>query len=119
MPNFKYRFLLFVVAGLFLASTVCGILDDQNIDRSYQNFTSYHACFATNCPICGAQYQAQDETLSLQHGIILASDELCTTLTLAYDLAWHRLDFACADVEPAASPPATLLSEPVLVSLRI
>lgn len=119
MPKVKRRFSLFAVASLFLASTVCGILDDPTIDRSYENLTLYHACFATNCPICGAQYHAQDETLSLQDGIARASDELCATLTLAYALAWQRLDLAHRDATPTASPPETSPATLDALPLRI
>ncbi|MFN3385725.1 MAG: hypothetical protein ACK42Y_03960 [Candidatus Thermochlorobacter sp.] len=119
MPKVKHTLSRFVIASLFLVSTVCGILDDQNIDRSYQNFTHYHACFATNCPICGAQYQVQDDTTPLQKGIVLASDELCAVLSLHYTLSWHRLDFACEAILPNLSPPDPRPQDQTTTPLRI
>ncbi len=119
MLKVKHTLLRLIAASLFLVSTVCGILDDKNIDRSYQNFTDYHACFATNCPICGAQYQLQDDTTPLQKGIVLASDELCATLSLTYTISWRGLDFACEIILPNSSPPNQPPQNKADIPLRI
>ncbi|MCS6989335.1 MAG: hypothetical protein NZM06_07445 [Chloroherpetonaceae bacterium] len=119
MPTLAHRLAFLAVASLFLASTVCGILDDRSIDRSYLNLTDYHACFATNCPICGAQYQAQNQTSSLQNSIVLASDEMLATLTLADETASQTLNFSSENVSPDSSPPKKPLSTLAALPLRI
>ncbi len=93
MTNTTRHIFFGLLTTLFVASTVCCILDDKNIDRSKPNYTDVHACYATNCPVCGSQYQAQFETEHLQKGIALDSDSICQILDFAYQLTWHNLDF--------------------------
>jgi hypothetical protein len=109
-----------LLATLFVASTVCCILDDKNIDRSKPNYTHFHACYATNCPVCGAQYQAQFETERLQKGIALDSDSLCQILDIAYETTWHNLDFphqrsAHCILDCHSSPPFSSTSTPLRI----
>jgi hypothetical protein len=91
--HIKRHTLFGLLATLFVASTVCCILDDKNIDRSKPNYTDFHACYATNCPVCGSQYQAQFETERLQKGIALDSDSICQSLEVAYQNTWLNIDF--------------------------
>jgi hypothetical protein len=93
MTNTTRHIFFGLLTTLFVASTVCCILDDKNIDRSKPNYTHFHACYATNCPVCGAQYQAHFETERLQKGIALDSDSMCQSLEVAYQNTWLNIDF--------------------------
>ncbi len=119
MPNFKHRFSLFAVVSLFLASTVCCILDDKWIDHSKLNYAHTHECFATNCPVCGAQYQPQFETQHLQKGILLVSNEICDMLVLAYQITLPEQEPFPTTSLPEISPKPSFLSQPFRLPLRI
>jgi hypothetical protein len=82
-----------LLATLFVASTVCCILDDKNIDRSKTKLHRLSRLLRNELPVCGSQYQAQFETERLQKGIALDSDSMCQSLEVAYQNTWLNIDF--------------------------
>jgi hypothetical protein len=117
MKRLQEHIVLFLTATLFAASTVCCILDDKWIDHSKLNYAHTHECFATNCPVCGAQYQPQFETQHLQKGIQLVSDEICDVLVVAYRIT-EQEPFPTTSLFEISSKPS-FLSQPFPLPLRI
>lgn len=119
MKTVSQHIVFFVTAMLFAASTVCGIIDDKTIDHSVLNYAQKHECYATNCPVCGSQYQAQFDTQHLQKFIALASDELCAMLSFFYTNSCVQQDSFCTEFAHDTSPDSDCSYQPFLVPLRI
>lgn len=106
-----------VTAILFAASTVCCIVDDKWIDHSVLNYAHTHACHATNCPVCGAQYEAQFDSQHVQKAIALASDELSAWLDFSYTSTFKPQEPFCIALTVDISPHSDCTS--LIVPLRI
>lgn len=119
MKKLQQHIVLFLTATLFAASTVCCILDDKWIDHSKLNYAHTHECFATNCPVCGAQYQPQFETQHLQKGILLVSNEICDVLAFAYQITLHEQEPFPTTSLPEISSKPSLSNQPFPLPLRI
>jgi hypothetical protein len=87
--HIKRHTLFGLLATLFVASTVW----IKTLTAPNPITLDFHACYATNCPVCGSQYQAQFETERLQKGIALDSDSICQSLEVAYQNTWLNIDF--------------------------
>lgn len=119
MQTLWKRIFFFVTAILFATSTVYCVVDDKVIDHSVLNYAHKHACYATNCPVCGSQYQAQFDTEHLQKAITLASDELCAWLLLCYANTLEQQEQLCIQVALDTSPCSDFSHQPALTPLRI
>ncbi len=119
MKTISQRIFFFVMATLFAASTVCCIVDDKWLDHSVLNYAHKHDCHATNCPICGAQYQAQFDTQHLQKIIAVASDELCTVLWLAYANTVEQQETFRTELALDTAPDLDDPHQPSMIPLRI
>ncbi|MFQ3599116.1 MAG: hypothetical protein SNJ55_00390 [Chloroherpetonaceae bacterium] len=119
MKTISQCIVLFVTATLFAASTVCCIVDDRWIDHSVLNYAHTHACHATNCPVCGAQYQAQFDTQHVQKAIALASDELCAMLSLHDSNTFEPQEPFCIEFALDTSPDSDCSHQPSPIPLRI
>ncbi len=118
MKTISQHIFFFLTATLFAASTVCCIVDDKWLDHSVLNYAHKHDCHATNCPVCGAQYQAQFDTQHTQKAITLASDELCAWLSL-YANMFERQEPFCIVFALDTSPCSDCLPQASLIPLRI
>lgn len=119
MQTLWQRIASFVMATLFAASTVFCIVDDKVSDHSVPNYAHKHGCHATNCPICGAQYQAQFDAQHLQKAIALASDELCMLLSLSYTHKFEQQEPFCIELAHDTFPYSDSSHQSALIPLRI